>query len=507
MTYKRPGVYVQEQLFLNEPAVFPAVSQAAFVGTSNRGPIVPTLIQTWTQFINLYGGFENPDSKLAHAMFSFFNNGGSFVRVVRAVGTGAVAAARTLNDSDGTPAPLLQVTACNPGAWANNVTVQITAGVEAGRFNILVYESGTLSERWIDMTLDKTDARYAPLIVNSKHSGSVLIEITDLLDRDTDPYDPGIHFPAVSVNPQGDALTGGVNGAAPTSNQIVLATKLLDTIEDFITLNIPGVTDAAVINPIIAYCEARANLFLIIDCAMGLNTAAVIAQLEDYDKSSYAAMYYPALTISDPSNTTQGTTRSIHPGGAVLGQYMATDYARGVYKAPAGTGNRIAGVVAMQRLLGESELDDLNVAGVNAIKVISGVGFCIFGARTLKLNQIDRYVNVRRNLIAIRMALQQITRYAVFENNNPILWNSVSEICRRNLTSLWQLGGLRGQSPDEAFYVKCDAETNPINKVFNGELHIEIGVALQVPAEFVIIRIGQFEGGVSSLENIYGGPA
>lgn len=510
MVFKRPGVYVQENLLLNEPAVFPAVSLVAVIGTANRGPTTPTLVESWTQFVSRFGGFENPDSKLAHAMFAFFNNGGSYARVIRTVGTGAAPASRTLNDAQSTPEPILQVTATNPGAWGNSLTIEISAGVSAGRFNLTIFDRGEQRERWVDLTLLNTDARYAPLILDSPTSGSLLIKITDLLDRVTDPYDPGLHFPAVSTAPGGDALTAGVNGAAPTQTQIVDAVKSLDVIEEFMTINIPGVTDSVVINPVIAYCEARQNVFLVIDCAPNLSASgsgSAVEQLESYNRTSYAAMYYPQIVVSDPSNTTQGTTRKIAPGGAVLGQYMATDAARGVYKAPAGIGARLAGVVALEKRLSERELDDLNVAGVNALKTISGVGFCIFGARTLKLTQIDRYVNVRRNLIAIRDALISITRFAVFENNNPILWHQVTEICNRQLTSLWKEGGLRGNSAEEAFYVKCDEENNPANKVFNGELNIEVGVALQVPAEFVVIRIGQFEGGVTALENVNGGAA
>jgi hypothetical protein len=65
------------------------------------------------------------------------------------------------------------------------------------------------------------------------------------------------------------------------------------------------------------------------------------------------------------------------------------------------------------------------------------------------------------------------------------------------LTNFWSQGGLRGNTPAEAFFVKVDAGNNTQATIDNGEVHIEIGVALQRPAEFIIIKIGQFDGGTT----------
>jgi phage tail sheath protein FI len=52
-------------------------------------------------------------------------------------------------------------------------------------------------------------------------------------------------------------------------------------------------------------------------------------------------------------------------------------------------------------------------------------------------------------------------------------------------------GGLRGDTAAQAFYVKCDVENNPNESIAQGEVHIEVGVALQYPAEFVVINLSQ----------------
>jgi phage tail sheath protein FI len=117
------------------------------------------------------------------------------------------------------------------------------------------------------------------------------------------------------------------------------------------------------------------------------------------------------------------------------------------------------------------------------------------GSRTLKAGYADRYVPVRRSLIYLRKALTDLTTFAVFEPNDAVLWRRITASLEGFLTDYWSQGGLRGATPADAFFVKCDASTNPLIKVDNGEVNMEIGVALQRPAEFVVIKIGQYDGG------------
>jgi phage tail sheath protein FI len=131
---------------------------------------------------------------------------------------------------------------------------------------------------------------------------------------------------------------------------------------------------------------------------------------------------------------------------------------------------------------------------VNAIRFIPGSGIVIMGARTLKGGYADMYVPVRRSLIYLEKALVELSEFAIFEPNDTVLYRRISAILNGFLTNFWSQGGLVGETPAEAFFVRCDATINPQALVDNGELHIEIGVALQRPAEFVIIKIGQFNG-------------
>ena len=116
------------------------------------------------------------------------------------------------------------------------------------------------------------------------------------------------------------------------------------------------------------------------------------------------------------------------------------------------------------------------------------------GARTLKAGYVDKYVPVRRTLIYLRKSLTDLSQFALFEPNDAALWRRINSSFSSFLTGFWAQGGLTGGSPNQAYYVKVDSSNNPQASIDNGEVHIEIGVALQRPAEFVIIKIGQFNG-------------
>jgi phage tail sheath protein FI len=205
--------------------------------------------------------------------------------------------------------------------------------------------------------------------------------------------------------------------------------------------------------------------------------------------------------ISDPTlgiGASSASTRPVGAGGAVIGLIASTDASRGVFKAPAGLTARIGGAVSVSALT-NAELDSLNSAAapVNAIRFISGSGIVVMGSRTIKAGYVDRYVPVRRTLIYLRKAMVDLTQFAIFEPNDPSLWRRIDSALSSFLTNFWSQGGLRGNTPAEAFFVKVDAGNNTQATIDNGEVHIEIGVALQRPAEFIIIKIGQFDGGTT----------
>ena len=113
---------------------------------------------------------------------------------------------------------------------------------------------------------------------------------------------------------------------------------------------------------------------------------------------------------------------------------------------------------------------------------------------TLNNTTADRYINVRRSIIYIKKELERLSAYAVFENNDALLWAQLRITLGTFLRNYWQNGGLRGASPSQAFYVLCDETTNSAADILNGTVNIEVGVSVEYPAEFIVIKLGQLTG-------------
>jgi phage tail sheath protein FI len=215
------------------------------------------------------------------------------------------------------------------------------------------------------------------------------------------------------------------------------------------------------------------------------------------DNSDYAAFYFPWLQVFDPATmvvnpASQGLIY-MPPSGHIAGIYARVDTARGVHKAPAN--EVVRGALDLRYKISKSQQDGLNPQGVNAIRDLNG-NIRVWGARTIggDANGEWRYINVRRLLLFLRESIDEGTQWVVFEPNTPDLWAKITRNVTAFLTNVWRAGALFGTTPQEAFYVKCDAETNPPALRDLGQVVTEIGVAPVKPAEFVIFRISQWAG-------------
>jgi phage tail sheath protein FI len=148
----------------------------------------------------------------------------------------------------------------------------------------------------------------------------------------------------------------------------------------------------------------------------------------------------------------------------------------------------------MEKSFSSSELDSMNASTspVNPLRQIPGAGLSVMGARTLKQDgTANKYVNMRRSLSYVSKNLKNLTQFAIFENNDERLWSQIRTQVTVFLNEYRNQGGLRGTTPAQAFFVKCDAENNTETSIANGEVHIQVGVALQYPAEFIVIDLSQ----------------
>lgn len=202
--------------------------------------------------------------------------------------------------------------------------------------------------------------------------------------------------------------------------------------------------------------------------------------------SLYGAVYFPWIDTS-------GTGNFVPPSGHMAGIYARVDGERGVHKAPANV--TVRGALDVKYRVSKAQQDGLNPQGVNVIRQFNG-NITVWGARTIggDANADFKYVNVRRLFNFMRESIDEGTQWVVFEPNTPELWAKITRNVSAFLTNVWRAGALFGTTPQEAFYVKCDADTNPPEVRDLGQVVTEIGVAVVKPAEFVIFRISQWSG-------------
>ena len=289
----------------------------------------------------------------------------------------------------------------------------------------------------------------------------------------------------------------------------------LETVDEAKIIAAPGYTDILSYEAIISHCEKMGDRFAILDAPepvanldalKKVGTAGAGGGDEDEKKkkpsaaeaayrprqTNCAALYYPWIVAGDPM--APGSIVKMPPSGHIAGVYARTDATRGVHKAPAN--EPIRGAVDLTFKVTHAEQGELNSAGVNVIRFFPDAGIRIWGARTLAEEASEwRYISVRRLFNMIEQSIQDGTRWIVFESNDSRTWKAIERDIRAFLTLVWRDGALKGDTPDQAFFVKCDDETNPPEVIDAGRLITEIGIAPVKPAEFIIFRISQWIGG------------
>ena len=245
----------------------------------------------------------------------------------------------------------------------------------------------------------------------------------------------------------------------------------------------------------IPYCEERFS-FLLIDPASDVDTPdGAEGWINDLATAGMrhrnAAAYFPRIRVADPLDDNR--LRSIAPSGAVAGIYARTDGDFGVFRAPAGIVANLRGVADLDYRLTDPENGLLNPQGLNAIRVFDNIGTVVWGARTLLGANVFspdwRYVPVRRTALNIEASLLRGLQFAVFAPNDEPLWGEIRLAASSFMSRLFRQGAFQGSSPRDAFFVKCDAETNPQSDIDLGIVNVIVGFAPLKPAEFVILSL------------------
>jgi phage tail sheath protein FI len=498
--YGRPGVYITERL-LPAPLASTATTSAAgaCVGTFSRGPITVTRVSSWYEFSSIFGGYD-----IAHpATFGvgmFFQNGGTELYVRRVLNSSSFATANLVTTA---PATVATFTARTPGAEGNKLRVQATRRGSTSYYDVVVYrENGADAGTTDDIIVEQ----YLNVVFNDVNSPDYIVPLVNTSSQYlTMTIGAGASgVPLGTVLPLAGATTPDV---APTATNFTNAMEDFNTVERPLVIFAPEIyrttlstgTASTVVTGLVTWANANDG-FAVVDTDANLPPTAegtdpsAIAAAAGYGVSSNAAVYYPHVFMADPLGRNSASIRKVGPAGAVAGLYLSTDRQFGPYKAPAGLRTALGGVVATERVFTSANLDDLNssLTPVNAIRSIPGAGVVVMGARTLKQDgTANRYVSMRRSLIYLKKELQGLTQFALFENNDADLWARLRTSIGVFLTGYLNQGGLAGAGPTEAFFVKCDRENNSTDTVANGEVHIEVGVALEYPAEFVVLTLSQ----------------
>jgi phage tail sheath protein FI len=205
----------------------------------------------------------------------------------------------------------------------------------------------------------------------------------------------------------------------------------------------------------------------------------------------FTTVYFPWITVMDPISD---TLINVPPSGPMAGIWARTDATRGVHKAPAN--ETVNGALNLTYRLTRDEQGVLNDVGVNCLRLFARSGIRVWGARTRADAASEwRYLNVRRLFNMLEESIVEGTNWIVFEPNDRTLWKHIRRDIGAFLTRVWRDGALFGATPDEAFFVKCDDETNPTDVIDAGQVVAIVGIAPVKPAEFVVFQVMQSAAG------------
>jgi len=305
---------------------------------------------------------------------------------------------------------------------------------------------------------------------------------------------------------QGDSIAGNVNPRT--------GLKLLEENEEISIVAAPGYSDPASHEALIAHCEKMGSRVCILDPPMDVKNTELLKTVETApipkppatsatpaataDKppaglrprdSGFATFYYPYVYVADALSP-KGDLVLVPPSGHMAGIWARTDGTRGVHKAPAN--EPVAGALNLAYRVTSEEQGELNSRGVNCIRFFPEEGILVWGARTLAAAGNEwQYLSVRRLFIMIEQSILRATKWIVFEPNNRTLWQTIRTEVSGFLRNVYRDGALMGASPEEAFFVKCDEETNPQESIDLGQVVTVVGIAPVKPAEFIMFKITQ----------------
>lgn len=478
---------------------------AAFVGIASQGPFhIPTLVTNWTQFTSTFGDFVE-GSYLAHAVYGYFMNGGGLCYIVRIGQDSATGSKARAQLTSGASAAVggYQVRAIDNTTAGNGITVEVGRATgdspAPDAFTLTVKTADGQTAETFENVTAKKGRQNVVTVVKAQSKLIELVEPDPASALERPPDGPATLTGATDPLPStlgADDYVGDSAERTGFSGLEAVDEVTMVCVPDLLAAYQRGLLDLDAVQAVqlamIAHCELMGDRIAILDPPPGLNAQQIKewrVERAGYD-SKYATLYWPWIKVFDPLS---GTTISVPPSGHMAGIWGRNDDTRGVHKAPAN--EIVRGSLAPELQITKPEHDLLNPVGINCIRFFPGRGVRVWGARTLSSDPAWRYVNVRRLFNYLEESIMGATQWVVFEPNDDALWAKITRTISAFLVNEWRKGALFGLTPDEAFYVKCDSETNPAEGIDAGQVVCQIGIAPVKPAEFVVFRLAQFSGG------------
>jgi phage tail sheath protein FI len=494
-----PGVYVEEIPSGVHAITGVATSIAVFAGWAPKGPTESAgLVLSWSDYVRQYGGLD-ARSLLGYSVSQFFLNGGQQAYIVRLAASNALAATVDV----GTAPNVVTFTAINKGDWANDYGIAIKQGSGPTRFQVrVVYVApGTTNEVTVEsfenvsIVSPDPQGRFVEDVINA---GSNIVTAKVASTATQAPATTPAVSPKLGLGKPGDVLLHNTAAFETALNADgsggAVGIRLLDRVDLFNLVCVPGESTTSVQSALAAYCEQK-RAFLIADSDGNTTNYTTLATGPKIPGKN-GAFYFPWVTAPDPLN--QNRPRKYPPCGFVAGVYARTDSSRGVWKAPAGTEATLAGVIGPSVVLNDQENGVLNPVAVNCIRNLGVYGTVVWGARTVQgADQATsewKYVPVRRTALMLEESLSRALKWVVFEPNDEPLWAQIRLNVGAFMQTLFRQGAFQGTTPRQAYFVKCDAETTTETDRNNGVVNILVGFAPLKPAEFVVIQIQQIAG-------------
>lgn len=553
LTY--PGVYVEEISSGVRTITGVATSITAFIGRAQCGPTdKPVTINNFGDYERIFGGLDL-NSTMSYAVRDFYLNGGSQAVIVRVFGNGAAKASMDVQGlqleaaSEGSWGNslyvLLDVDVSGEVAQRIGLTKKdlFNLTVIEGKVKFIDHKVKYLSvkntERYLNVTvkgnserrIDKILAEQSSLIRYKKHEGGTWSESIPLGKDLEAAWDAKVAFDSDNNSINKDdfekkqqelysatitACSGNTTGkdGLPLQEAAFIGTGResgktgiyqLEKVDLFNLLCIPPYQDnieSDLIDAAITYCEKRRAIFLLdppsdwesIDGRMA--SKLISDKIPKISRHKNAAQFFPRLKQPNPMRGNQ--IEEFSPCGAIAGIMARTDTQRGVWKAPAGIDATLKGVPELSVKLTDAENGQLNQLGINCLRSFPNVGRVVWGARTLEGSDQNpsewKYLPVRRTALFIEESLYRGTQWVVFEPNDEPLWAQIRLNVGAFMHNLFRQGAFQGTSPKEAYFVKCDKETNPQNDIDRGIVNILVGFAPLKPAEFVVVKLQQIAG-------------